>query len=194
VYLRWWYQENLIRVPTQLCSDSYTTLHGLCTTFPWVLYDLFYDPTILSYQTVESLIYNLRYGSAGLFSLSKSRSSPLSAASTILGVFSSSKYISYSSSIGSSQFMTKCCLGFFLDLLYFLIEPRCYAPSSIFVFLGYRGHTCCPHVMLLFLVPVPDTFLLLSSSDIPLAIMPCNKVAPYCMPHGGPSTFYLLQP
>ena len=73
-------------------------------------------------------------------------------------------------------------------------ERWCYAPSSISVYLGCRGHTCCPHVMLLFLVPVPGTFLFLSSSDIPLAIVPCNEVAPHCMPHGGPSPFYSLQP
>ena len=84
-------------------------------------------------------------------------------------------------------------------MIYHLFLPLimlacCYAPSSISVLLGWRGHTCCPHVMLLFLVPVPGTFLLLSSSDIPLAIVPCNEVAPHCMPHGGPFPFYLLQP
>ena len=71
---------------------------------------------------------------------------------------------------------------------------RCYAPSSILVFLhGCRGrHTYCPHVMLLFLVPVSSTFLLLSSFNILLAIVPCNKVTPYCTPHGGPSPFLLV--
>ena len=51
---------------------------------------------------------------------------------------------------------------------------------------------CRPHVMLMSLVPVPGTFLLLSLSDIPLAIVPCNKVAPYCMPHGGPPPLLLV--
>ena len=46
--------------------------------------------------------------------------------------------------------------------------------------------------MLLFLVPVPGTFFLLFSSDIPLAIVPYNKVAPHCTPHGGPSPFLLI--
>jgi len=55
-----------------------------------------------------------------------------------------------------------------------------------------RGHTCCPHVMLLFLVPVPGTFLLLSSFDILLAIVPCNEITPHCTPHGGPSPFLLV--
>ena len=72
------------------------------------------------------------------------------------------------------------------------MAEMCYAPSSISVYLGSRGHTCCPHVMLLFLVPVPGTFLLLSLSDIPLAIVPCNKVAPRCTPHGGLSPFSLV--
>ena len=44
----------------------------------------------------------------------------------------------------------------------------------------------------LFLVSVPGTFLLLSSFDIPLAIVPCNKVTPYCMPHGRPLPFLLV--
>jgi len=39
---------------------------------------------------------------------------------------------------------------------------------------------------------VPGTFLLLSFSDIPLAIVPCNKVIPHCMPYGGPSPFLLI--
>ena len=47
------------------------------------------------------------------------------------------------------------------------------------------------YVMLLFLVPVPGTFLLLSS-DIPLAIVPCNKAAPHCIPHGEPLLFLLI--
>ena len=68
----------------------------------------------------------------------------------------------------------------------------CYASSSISVLLGCRGHTCCLYVMLLFLVPVPGTFLLLSSFDIPLAIVPCNEVTPHCTPHGGPSPFLLM--
>ena len=72
--------------------------------------------------------------------------------------------------------------------------PTCYAPSSISVLLhSCRGqHTCCPHVMLLFLVPVPGTFLLLSSFGILLAIVPCNEVTPHCTPHGGPSPFLLV--
>ena len=65
--------------------------------------------------------------------------------------------------------------------------------SSISVFLhGCRGHTCCPHAMLLFLVPVPGTFLLLSSFNTPLAIVPYNKVIPHWMPHRGPSSFLLI--
>jgi len=73
-----------------------------------------------------------------------------------------------------------------------ITKGKCYAPSSISVHLGCRGHTCCPHVMLLFLVPVPGTFLLLFPSDIPLAIVPCNEVAPHFMSHGGPSPFLLV--
>ena len=73
-------------------------------------------------------------------------------------------------------------------------QGGCYAPSSISVFLGCRGHICCPHVMLLFLVPVSGTFLLLYSSDISLVIVPCNKVVPHCIPYGGPFPFYSLQP
>jgi len=72
-------------------------------------------------------------------------------------------------------------------------QAICYAPSSIYVFLhGCRGHTCCPYVMLLFLVPVPGTFLLLSSFDSSLAIAPCNEVIPHCMPHRGLSPFLLI--
>ena len=74
-------------------------------------------------------------------------------------------------------------------------EERTVTPLVLFLFLlhGCRGrHTCCPHVMLLFLVPVPGTFLLLSSFDIPLAIVPCNEVTPHGTPHGGPSPFLLV--
>ena len=72
-----------------------------------------------------------------------------------------------------------------------LKEGPCYAPSSISVFLhGCREHTCCPHVMLLFLVPVSSTFLLLSSFDIPLAIVLCNEV---CLMGDHPLS-YSLQP
>jgi len=46
--------------------------------------------------------------------------------------------------------------------------------------------------MLMSLVPVPGTFLLSSLSDIPLAIVPCNEVAPHCTPYGGPSPFLLV--
>ena len=65
----------------------------------------------------------------------------------------------------------------------------CYAPNSISVCFMVVGDT---HVMLLFLVPVPGTFLLLSSSDSPLAIVSCNEAAPHCMPHGGPPPFLLI--
>ena len=51
---------------------------------------------------------------------------------------------------------------------------------------------CCPCVMLMSLVPIPGTFLLSSLSDIPLAILPCNEVAPHCMPHGRPPPFLLV--
>ena len=51
---------------------------------------------------------------------------------------------------------------------------------------------CHPRVMLMSLVPVPGTFLLLSLSDIPLAIVPCNEVAPHGMPYGGPSPLLLV--
>ena len=70
----------------------------------------------------------------------------------------------------------------------------CVTPLVLFLFFlhGCRGHTCCPHVMLLFLVPVPGTFPLLSSFDSPLAIAPCNEVTPHCTPHGGPSPFLLV--
>ena len=100
-------QENSIRVPAWLCLDSYTTLHGLCTTFTQVLYNSFYDPTTLSYQTMENLIYNSRYGSATPFLLSETKSSLSSVTSTILGTSFSSEYISYNSSMGSSWFMTQ---------------------------------------------------------------------------------------
>jgi len=39
---------------------------------------------------------------------------------------------------------------------------------------------------------VPGNFLSLSFSFFPLAIVPCNKVLPYCMPHGGPPLFLLV--
>ena len=39
---------------------------------------------------------------------------------------------------------------------------------------------------------VPGTFLLLSSFDTPLAIVPYNKVTPHYTPHGGPSPFLLV--
>jgi len=39
---------------------------------------------------------------------------------------------------------------------------------------------------------VSGTFLLLPSFDILLAIVPYNKVAPHCMPHGGPFPFLLV--
>ena len=51
---------------------------------------------------------------------------------------------------------------------------------------------CRPRVMLMSLVPVPGTFLLLSLSDIPLVIVPCNEVAPHGMPYGGPSLLLLV--
>ena len=79
-------------------------------------------------------------------------------------------------------------------MIKYLVKGVVYDTSSISVLLGYRGYTCCPRVILLFLVPVPGTFLLLSFSDILLAIVPYNKVAPQCMPHGGLSPFYSLQP
>ena len=85
-------------------------------------------------------------------------------------------------------------LSLLLCNIHMLLLTLCYVPSSISVLLGCRGHICCSCVMLLFLVPVPGTFLLLSSSDIPLAIVPCNKIAPQCMPHGGLFPCYLLQP
>jgi len=50
------------------------------------------------------------------------------------------------------------------------------------------------HMLFSCYASVPGTFLLLSSSDIPLAIVPCNEVASHCMSHGGPFPFYLLQP
>jgi len=54
-----WFGEAVHDIPAQLCSDSYTTLHGLCTTISQVLYDSFYDPTILSYRFIEKLILQL---------------------------------------------------------------------------------------------------------------------------------------
>ena len=65
----------------------------------------------------------------------------------------------------------------------------------LFFFSFYsRGHMCCPCVMLMSLVPVPGTFLLLSLSDIPLAIVPCNEVAPHGTPHGGLSSLTRCNP
>jgi len=49
--------RELNRVPGRLCLDSYTTLHGLYTTVLRVLYDSFYDSTILSYWSMENLDY-----------------------------------------------------------------------------------------------------------------------------------------
>ena len=98
--------RELNKVPAQLCSDSYTTLHGLCTTVPQVLYNSLCDPTILSYPTIEKLNYNLRYGSAGPFFKFKLKSKLSSTTSTIFGVSSSPKYMLYTSSMGSGQFMT----------------------------------------------------------------------------------------
>ena len=68
-------------------------------------------------------------------------------------------------------------------------------PLVLFPFSFYcRGHMCHPRVMLMSLVPVPGTFLLSPLSDIPLAIVPCNEVAPHCTPCGGPPLSYSLQP
>ena len=56
---------------------------------------------------MEKLSYNLRYRSAGLSSKSESHPSLLSTISVIHGVFTSSKYMLYSSSIGSRVFITR---------------------------------------------------------------------------------------
>ena len=64
----------------------------------------------------------------------------------------------------------------------------CYASSSISFFIVVGDM----HVVYLFLVPVPGTSLLLSSSDIPLATMPCHKASHHCTPHGGPPHFLLI--
>jgi len=71
---------------------------------------------------------------------------------------------------------------------------NCYTPSSISFFFSFysRGHMYRPRVMLMSLVLVSGTFLLLSLSDIPLAIVPCNEVALHGMPHGGPSPLLLV--
>ena len=77
--------------------------------------------------------------------------------------------------------------------LLFLPNKNLVTPLVLFLFILVVGDT---HVVLmlcfcswyLFLVP----FFYLSSSDIPLAIGPCNKVVPHCTPHGGPPPFLLV--
>ena len=65
-------------------------------------------------------------------------------------------------------------------------------PLVLFLPVYCRGHICCPHVMLLFLVPVPGTSFLLPSLDILLATVPCNEASPHYTPYGGPPLFLLI--
>jgi len=88
----------------------YTMLHGLCALLTkQVLYDSSTNPILSLHHWFGKAwrlwAYKSIYGSAGP-SASKTKSHPLSSISTILGVSSYSEYISYNSSMGSSQFVT----------------------------------------------------------------------------------------
>ena len=157
----------------------YTTLHGLCTMLTkQVLYDLSTDPTLSLHHWLP------KHGESRPTSPCKCYDSPWTGLLT-----SGDDSCHWWTAVGVRVTPLGRCNNNRMTW-----ERSCYAPSSILVFLhGCRGrHTCCPHVMLLFLVPVPGTFLLLSSFDIPLAIVPCNEVTPHCTPHGGPFPFLLI--
>ena len=126
-YSRLWYQENSIKSLlncVQLLMLQYMVCALLSHGYSSDSSSDPINPLSLSNQSMENLVYNLRYGSAGLFSISKSKSSlSFATTSTILGVSSSFKYILYSSSMGSSYLMTSSLTSVAFALVLIQILP-----------------------------------------------------------------------